>query len=475
MERRSSEVTSPPLCDAQPHCSGDRRVVKAREGNVGRLAAWVALLAVAAVVAAFAMLLVRNWVTLLIVLAAVAVAAAAGWMMLTRRGATRSIAAAVTIGALVGAAVAMIARGALDELVIFVVSWLVFAAAARGAIRGSVQPAATTPPASPPKSAQRRTAGKAVLLMNPKSGGGKVGRFELVSEARRRGIEPVVLGPDDDLQTLAREAADSAEVIGMAGGDGSQALVAQVAMEHDVGFVCVPAGTRNHLALDLGLDRDDVVGALDAFASEVERRIDLAFVNGRIFVNNVSLGVYAQIVQSEAYRDAKRKTVEKMLPELLGPRAEPFDLRFSGQNGAERRSAQLLLVSNNPYVLDSLVGAGSRPRMDTGRLGIVAIEITGPTQAARLASLEALGQIGRFDGWSEWSADRFQVDSGSPVAAGIDGESVVLEPPLQFTIAPSALCVRLPATAVGLSPAALRPGLTGSSLRELWGIATARS
>ena len=449
--------------------------MSARRSKAGRLAAWVALLAMAAVVVALGILLVRNFVTLLIVLAAFAVAAAAGWIAVTRRGAIRPVAGVVAIAALVGAAVAMIARGAVDELIIFVVAGFAFAAAARRAVRESRQAAAAAPSASRGASTERRGNGKAVLLMNPKSGGGKVGRFDLVAEAKRRGIEPVMLGPDDDLRTLAHEAAASADVIGMAGGDGSQALVAQVAMEHGVDYVCIPAGTRNHLALDLGLDRDDVVGALDAFVSGVERRIDLAFVNDRIFVNNVSLGVYAEIVQSDAYRDAKRETVEKMLPELLGPRAQPFDLRFVGPDGADHPSAQMILVSNNPYVLNSLVGAGSRPRMDTGRLGVVAIEITGATQAAKLVSLEAVGQVRRFEGWTEWSADRFQVDSGSPVAAGIDGEAVVLDPPLQFTISPSALCVRLPPTAVGLSPAALKPSVSGSSLRELWGIATARS
>jgi diacylglycerol kinase family enzyme len=106
--------------------------------------------------------------------------------------------------------------------------------------------------------------------MNPKSGGGKVERFNLVEEARRRGIEPVVLAPGDDLLQLAEQAvAGGADVIGMAGGDGSQALVATVATRHDVGFVCVPAGTRNHLAMDLGLDRADVAGALDAFGEAV--------------------------------------------------------------------------------------------------------------------------------------------------------------------------------------------------------------
>jgi diacylglycerol kinase family enzyme len=92
----------------------------------------------------------------------------------------------------------------------------------------------------------------------------------------------------------------------MAGGDGSQALVAAVAAERDIPFVCVPAGTRNHFVLDLGLDRKDVVGALDAYTDGVERRIDLARVGDRVFVNNVSLGVYAAIVQSDDYRDGPR-------------------------------------------------------------------------------------------------------------------------------------------------------------------------
>ena len=162
-----------------------------------------------------------------------------------------------------------------------------------------------------------------------------------------------------------------------------------------------------------------------------------------------------------------------MLPELLGPNATPFDLRFPGPDGQER-SAQVLLVSNNPYVLNALVGAGSRPRMDTGRLGIVAIEIKSTAQAAKFAALQAARQISRFEGWSEWSADEFRVDSGSPVAAGIDGEAVVLEPPLRFSINPSALRVRLPPAVAGVSPAALRPSLSGSLLREFWKIATDR-
>ena len=204
-------------------------------------------------------------------------------------------------------------------------------------------------------------AARGVLIMNAKSGGGKVERFGLVEECRQRGIEPIVLQPGQDLLELARSAIDGgADVIGMAGGDGSQALVSSVAMAKDVPFVVIPAGTRNRFALDLGIDRDDVVAALDAFGAAVERRIDLAEVNGRIFVNNVSLGVYAKVVQSAEYRDAKRQTTLAMLGDLVGPGAEPFDLRFVGPDGAEHDGARIIQISNNPYRLTSLAGFGSR-------------------------------------------------------------------------------------------------------------------
>jgi hypothetical protein len=153
--------------------------------------------------------------------------------------------------------------------------------------------------------APRLEANKPVLIANPWSGGGKVERFKLPEEARALGIEPRVMERGDDLEALARDAIHSgADVIGMAGGDGSQALVASIAAEAGIPFVCIPAGTRNHFARDLGLNRDDVVGALRGFSGEA-RRIDLASVNGRTFVNNVSLGLYAETVSNPDYRDAK--------------------------------------------------------------------------------------------------------------------------------------------------------------------------
>lgn len=108
-------------------------------------------------------------------------------------------------------------------------------------------------------------------------------------------------------------------------------------------YSCIPAGTRNHFALDLGVDRDDVVGALDAFVDGGEKRVDLAEINGKVFVNNVSLGLYAAAVQQDGYRDAKLKTILDTVPQVLGPDGEGADLRWTGPGGGEHSSGEAIL------------------------------------------------------------------------------------------------------------------------------------
>ena len=433
-----------------------------------RVWAWIALAAAAGVLATLVVLLFRNLGALVFALLALGVAGAAAWLAATRRGIVRLLGVAVAIVALAGGAVALVRRGAVDELVAFAVAIVGFGVASRLALRqargADADPVRPGPKPSRPK--------RAVLLINPKSGGGKAERFNLPDEARERGVEPVLLGPGDDLVELAERAVSGgADVIGMAGGDGSQALVATIAMQHDLAHVCIPSGTRNHFALDLGLDRDDVVGALDAFTDGVERRIDLARVNERVFVNNASLGVYAQVVQSDAYRDAKLETWAQMLPELLGPDAPAIDLVFNGPDASEYADAPLVLVSNNPYQLTRLAGAGSRPRLDTGRLGIVAARIRSASDVGELVTLETIGQAERFRGLLEWSQSEFEIRSSSPVAVGLDGEALTLEPPLLFVSLPGALRVRLPRHAAGVSPAAAGVALTRNDLRVLVRIA----
>jgi len=443
--------------------AGRRRIVE-------RGAAWAALGLLVAAVGVLVAGAVRNLGWFLLILLGLLVAVTAGWYAVSRRGMVRWVALCLIAVSLVLLIWGIVAA---DMRTVWIILTVVFGALSVGCARVALgltvrerQDAMRALPAAP------RPA-HPVLIINPKSGGGKAERFRLADECSARGIEPVLLRPGDDLLQLARDAvARGADVIGMAGGDGSQALVASVAAAHKIPHVVVPSGTRNHFALDLGLDRNDVVGALDGFRDAIERRIDLAEVNGRVFVNNASLGLYAKIVQVPGYREAKLKTAADVLPELLGPDAKPFDLRFTGPDGTSYDTAHMILVSNNQYQLDQLGGRGTREHLDDGVLGVVAARIGGPQQARRFIALEAVGQVRKFPGWLEWETPRFEVGSDSPVEIGIDGETLMMTPPLVFTVRPGALRVRIPRTAPGRSPASEALHLmTRSTLGDLFAIA----
>jgi diacylglycerol kinase family enzyme len=435
------------------------------------VSAVVALLAPAALVTLAVVMLVARPVVVAGAVLGLLVGLYSAAYALTRTGVRRAAAAVLAVAALTSPIVLVLVFGGVRDLIAILAVGAAGAAATRYALGRDIKSLRSGPKHGEPVGPARRP----VLLMNPRSGGGKVERFALVEEARRRGIEPVVLGPGDDLAELARRAvADGADVIGMAGGDGSQALVADVAMRHDVGYVCVPAGTRNHLAMDLGLDRNDVVGALDAFGDAVERRIDLAMRGDAVFVNNACMGLYAKIVQSPAYRERKVATALEMLPDLLGPPSPPFDLRFTGPDGQEHRSAHLLLVSNGRYELTRREGFGSRRRIDEGILGIVTATFRSPADVALFVELQALGLARRFPGWMEWTDTNFEVRSGESVEIGVDGEATSQEPAIPFRIVPKALRVRIPHHAPGYSPAAAVPTRGWSTFSALWQTATGR-
>ena len=398
----------------------------------------------------------------------VLIAVGSGWLLLTRRGPVRLAGGIGLLVAVAGLIVVQLLnwRGLLVFLLL-VGLLAVYGAAGRYAIGGRPQQHAT--PGAIPVGASRR----GVLLINPRSGGGKATRRDLAGHAERRGIRVITLEPGDDVRELAERAVtEGADVIGMAGGDGSQTIVAATASRHDIPHVCIPAGTRNHFALDLGLDRDDVVGALDAFTDGVERRIDLAQAGEHVFVNNASLGVYARVVQSETYRNAKLQTWARLLPDMLGPAAEPIDLQFENPQGTRFIDAALVLVSNNPYQVARLSGAGTRARLDTGQLGVLAARIRTAGEVSELATLEAAGQAHRYSGLLAWSCREFLVTSSdATIPIGLDGEALTVEPPVRFRSLPGALRVRLPRRASGLSPAAGAIALTRDDMSTLFRVA----
>ena len=407
----------------------------ADQGDSHRLAALAALVSGAVLAILTFDIVVTQFPRGLIVLAGLVLAFAAAWYGLTRTGGARLLGTGIAILAVAVIVVVLIAYGDhLAQAIVIVVGLGLMLLATRTAFRIHVRLPRVPDPGHP------------VLFYNPKSGGGKAEKFLLANEARARGIEPIELKLGTDLEQLVRGAVvDGADALAMAGGDGSQAVVAMVAAELDLPYACIPAGTRNHFALDLGVDRDDVVGALDAFVGGRERRVDLAEVNGRVFVNNVSLGLYAEAVQREGYRDAKLRTILDTLPEALGPEGKGVDLRWTGPGGHEHSSGTAILVSNNCYRFGRAVGSGTRPRIDDKLLGITVAAL--PTGSLRLIQRP----------WREWSAPAFEVDADGPIAAGIDGEAVTLETPLRFRILPAALRVRIAAAHPGASPSAAMP------------------
>ncbi|MFJ7958945.1 diacylglycerol/lipid kinase family protein [Streptomyces sp. NPDC096319] len=373
--------------------------------------------------------------------------AVGGWWFVAHRGAARLVGALVAVAAPVGVLVLYAHDGLWVTALVLCLCWAAALACARAALRRS-SPARENPgiPAARPE--------RPVLIMNPKSGGGKVGRFDLVERAERLGARVILLDPSApaDVAELAREAvAEGADLLGVAGGDGTQALVAAVAAEHDLPFLVISAGTRNHFAMDLGLDRSDPSRCLDALNDGEELRIDLGDVDGRAFVNTVSFGVYADVVQRPEYRDDKAGTALALMPDLLlGDAVRRLDARV---DGTALSAQQALLVSNNPYISpDELSGAGRRPSLDDGELGVVGIRVEDAAQAADLAVRGS-----QSTGLTVLTAHRVEVTAAADeIPVAVDGEALRMPTPVVCTLRPGALRVLVPRDRPGV-PATVPP------------------
>ncbi|MFI9235281.1 diacylglycerol/lipid kinase family protein [Streptomyces sp. NPDC053079] len=387
-------------------------------------------------------------------------ATAAGlWWALTRRGLARVCAAGLAVAAPAMVFAFYVAAGLLWLVVVILVLWGVSVSAGWAALAADNTAPATARgcPVPPPK--------RPFLIMNPRSGGGKVERFGLREKAEALGADVVLLDPGrpQDVVALARDAvADGADLLGVAGGDGTQALVAGVAAAYGVPFVVITAGTRNHFALDLGLDRDEPSRCLDALTDGVEFRVDLGRVGERVFVNNASFGAYAVVVQSPAYRDDKVRTTLQLLPDVLtrhhGPRLTV------AAAGVTLDAPQAVLVSNNPYRVGDLAGLGRRERLDGGVLGLLGVRVDSAAQAA------AMLRGRRAPGLTVLTAREILVDADEPVVqVGVDGEPLTFPTPVRCRIEPRALRVRVPRDRPGVPR--MRPRL---NWRRLWALALAR-
>ncbi|MFE9648036.1 diacylglycerol kinase family protein [Streptomyces sp. NPDC006365] len=408
---------------------GEAGAAAVREGSAGR-----ARLAVLALLGSILVPLVaaglRSVLWALVGIAGLALAAVGVWWTLAHTGGLRALGAALSVAAPVAVLALFATFGMLGPALVSLALWVLALTAARTAL-------------APGHTASEQAVAEAPrapwVLMNPRSGGGKVGRFGLVEKARAADCRVVLLDAGQDVAELARQAAtEGADLLAVAGGDGTQALVAEVAALHDLPFVVIPAGTRNHFALDLGLDRDDPAAALEALTHGVELRIDLGYAADRVFVNNASFGTYASVVTDPAYREAKARTTLRTLPGLLTGEGAPRLRTRADRTYVD--GLQALLVSNNPYgrAVDA-AHPGRRERLDTGLLGVVCVRVGNTAQAARMVRGPRSGGLVRL------SAGVVVVEADTDtLPVGIDGEHVVLPSPVRCRSAPGALRVRVP-------------------------------
>lgn len=300
-----------------------------------------------------------------------------------------------------------------------------------------------------PYERRRSKVRKPTLIINRWSGDGKAEKYGLADAAGKLGVTTIMLERGDDLVQLAHDAISAgADAIGMAGGDGSLGLVAGVAVERGVPFFCVPVGTRNHFALDLGLDRDDPLSALAALQEGEEILIDYATANGRPFLNNVSFGVYAQAVHTEGYREEKASTITETVSEARADVEAQAALRYVTPDGRSHERAPLLLISNNRYHYSGYPDYGRRFRLDSGKLGVSAITNLpeGDVASMRLDEIRSL---------HEWETASYRIESDEPILAGLDGEALQFASPLHLKVQPKGLTVLVPA---GTRPGYVPPG-----------------
>jgi len=403
----------------------------------------------------------RSLPMLAIAVAAAVVSLAAAYVFLSRRGVVRWLSFAVFVLAPIAVIIIFASRHLLWVAIVSAAAWLLATITARLALTGDHEDwRMPEHPARPP-------ARHPYLIMNPKSGGGKVGKFDLERKAEALGAEVFLLGGPGhvDVAEVARKAiTEGADLLGVAGGDGTQALVAGIAAEHGIPFVVISAGTRNHFALDLGLDREDPSTSLAALSDAVELRVDLGVINGQTFVNNASFGAYAEVVETPAYRGDKLNTTLNTLPELLqGQRGARLHAQA---DGTQIEAPQALLVSNNPYGTGDIAGLSRRSRLDRGILGVVGITVSSARQAAGLLR-------GRnAAGLTVLTTDRITITADEPqIPVGVDGESILMSAPVTCTVSPGALRVWVPRHRPGV--VAPKSPVNWARLRNLAGPARA--
>jgi diacylglycerol kinase family enzyme len=275
----------------------------------------------------------------------------------------------------------------------------------------------------PPSGDRRRVApnpdGRGVAIVVNPGGGSKLDEdFIVWLRSRLPRARIVTLGEDDDLDTVLRAAADDCAVLGIAGGDGSVAVAAGLALERDRPLLVLPGGTLNHLARDLRIERAEQ--AIDALASGEIVGVDVATIDGRLFVNTAGFGAYPELLATSDRLQSRLGRWGAHAAALVTTlfSADPLDVSLDGR----RRSIWLGYVGNSRHEPDGLAPTW-RPRLDDGNLDIRLLFADLPLSRLRALLAALSGRLPRSEAYVQYEAARLRVESAQPqLRLSQDGE-----------------------------------------------------
>ena len=283
---------------------------------------------------------------------------------------------------------------------------------------------------------------KPYLIVNPKSGNGRAIKANIPEKATSKGIEVKITNINDNISGLARRAVkNGADVLGVSGGDGTIGAVATVAIEYNIPLVVLPGGTRCHFARDTGLDPKHIEDSLNCFEG-IETKIDVGSINGRIFLNNASLGLYADIVDNDNYREHKVATSRTVLQKLLQT-GQSYPLKFKDNNNKQYSKAIMILVGVNAYKTINLLGLGKRDNLSGHVLQITVVKSLTDILIKSLLKTAILNKdfvTNNSRNILQWEGKKLIVSTPTKkIVVGVDGEREEYKTPVKIELLPSAL------------------------------------
>ena len=294
-----------------------------------------------------------------------------------------------------------------------------------------------------------------IVIMNREAGGTNDPQARIVELFRSSGEEPRLMHPNgnDDVVALSRAAARSEErIIVAAGGDGTVSAVAAAVAGTDKVLGVLPIGTLNHFAKDLNIPLD-LEKAVQTIVAGETATVDVGEVNGRVFINNSSLGLYPRIVsrrEAQQQRLSRGKWTAFFWATIQALRRFPFlDLRIEFEGRQIFRRTAFLFVGNNEYQIAGF-NLGSRACVDGGRLGLYLTQRTGRLGLFRLAFHALFGRVDQAKDFDVFCVTEARIETRKRrLLVALDGEIQRMETPLEYRIRPGALRVLVPRKGAG--------------------------